>query len=209
MHDNKLTLANKCTSFAGHFDGLGNPPLQYRAPCLMEDILGYIRCHWTPPPADYSHRIAPAAARVIGFVTHNQGCGGENGTSKANSKKAQNWLSTHIIDIARLELKSSAIFLAIKRWQHTKIGELTKHQRSLSKSWWLWPPIAVKLLMVGVFLYAKSFICNQHLNLYRPTARHQFLIPTITWSNNNNKEQPKKNYNTMISPDRRLPFQRL
>jgi len=63
------------------FDGLGNPPLQYQAHCPMEDILGYIRSHWTLPPGNYLHRIAPAATRVIGFGTHNQGCGGEYGTS--------------------------------------------------------------------------------------------------------------------------------
>ena len=70
MHDKKSTMANKCTSFTGRFDGLGNPPLQYRTHHPMEDVLGYIRGHWTLPPGDYSHRIAPAAARVIGFITH-------------------------------------------------------------------------------------------------------------------------------------------
>jgi hypothetical protein len=53
-----------------------------------------------PPPGNYSHRIAPAAARVIRFGTHNQSCGGENGTSEASSKKAQNGPSTHVIDAA-------------------------------------------------------------------------------------------------------------
>jgi hypothetical protein len=81
MHDKKLTMANKCTSFAGPFDGLGDPPLQYRAHHPMEDVLGFIRGHWMPPPGDYLHRIAPATAQVIGFITHNQGCGGENGNS--------------------------------------------------------------------------------------------------------------------------------
>jgi len=66
----------------------------------MEDILGYIRGHWMPPPGNYLHPIAPAAARVIGFITHNQGCVGENCTSKASSKKAQNRPSTHFIDAA-------------------------------------------------------------------------------------------------------------
>jgi hypothetical protein len=66
----------------------------------MEDVLGYIRGHLTPPPGNYSHRIAPAAARVIGFGTHNQGCGGENGTSKASSKKVQIRPSIHVIDAA-------------------------------------------------------------------------------------------------------------
>jgi hypothetical protein len=102
MHNNKSTMANKCTSFAGHFDGLGNPPLQSQAhlPMEVEDVLGYIRCHWTPPVGDYSHRLALAAARVIGFGTHNQGCGGEKGPSEASSKKAQNGPSTHVIDAA-------------------------------------------------------------------------------------------------------------
>jgi len=90
MHDNNSTMVNKCTSFAGRFDGLGDQPLQYPAHRPMEDVMGYIRGHWTLPPGNYLHRIAPAAARVIGFGTHNQGCDGENGTSEASSKKAQN-----------------------------------------------------------------------------------------------------------------------
>jgi hypothetical protein len=59
----------------------------------MEDVLGYIRGCWTPPPGNYSHRIAPVAARVIGIGTHNLkivAVDSENGTSKASSKKAQN-----------------------------------------------------------------------------------------------------------------------
>ena len=100
MHNNKSTMANKCTSFAGRCDGLGDPPLQYQAHHPMEDVMGYIRGHWMPPQGDYSHRIAPAAARVIGFGTHNQGCGGENGTSKTSSIKAHNGPSTHVIDAA-------------------------------------------------------------------------------------------------------------
>ena len=43
-------------------------------------------------------------------------------------------------------------------------------------------------------LYTKSFVCNQYLNSYRPTVRHQFLIPPSlkqASNNNNNKEQPK------------------
>ncbi len=100
MHDNKSAMANKCTASAGHFNGLGDPPLQYRARRPMEDVLSNIRGHWTPPPDDYLHRIAPAVARVGGFGTHKQGCGGENGTSGANSKTAQNLPSTHVIDAA-------------------------------------------------------------------------------------------------------------
>ena len=61
------------------FDSLGDPPLQYPAHHPMEDVMSYIRGHWTPPSGNYLHRIAPATAMVIGFGTHNQGCGGENG----------------------------------------------------------------------------------------------------------------------------------
>jgi len=96
MNDNKSTMANKCTSFAGRFDGRGNPLLQNRAHRPMEDVLGYIRGHWMPPPVDYLHRINPAAARVISFGTHKQSCGGDNGTSKASSKKVQNGPSAHV-----------------------------------------------------------------------------------------------------------------
>jgi hypothetical protein len=110
MHDNKSMMARICTSFAGRFDALGNPPLQYRAHCPMEVVMGCIRGHWTPPPGDYSHRIALAAARVIGFG-HKQGCGCENSTSTASSKKAQNGPSTpHVIDAASfIELRHSTI----------------------------------------------------------------------------------------------------
>ena len=51
-----------------------------------------------------------------------------------------------------------------------------------------------KRMNVQSILYAKSFVCNQHLNSYRPTVRHQFLIPPSlkqASNNNNNKEQPK------------------
>jgi hypothetical protein len=94
MHNNKSTMTSKCTSFVGRFDGLGDPPLQYRAHLTMEDVLGYIRGRWTPPSGSYLHRIAPAAARVIGLCTHNQCCGGEDDISEASSKKAQNQPST-------------------------------------------------------------------------------------------------------------------
>jgi hypothetical protein len=56
----------------------------------MEDVMGYMKGHWMPPPGNYLHRIAPAAARVISFGTHKQGCGGENSSSEVSSKKAHN-----------------------------------------------------------------------------------------------------------------------
>ena len=62
----------------------------------MEDVLGYIIGHWTPPQGDYSHLITLAAARVISFGTHNQGCGGENGTSKLQVAKTAREQFLHV-----------------------------------------------------------------------------------------------------------------
>jgi hypothetical protein len=59
MHGNKSTMSNKCTFFAGHFDG-------------------HARCHHMPPLVEYSPCIAPADAMVIDFGSKNQvvyGCG--------------------------------------------------------------------------------------------------------------------------------------
>jgi len=122
MHNTKSTMANKCTFFAGCFDGLGNPPLQYQAHLPMEDILVYIRGHWMPPPGDYLHRIAPAAARVIGLAHTTKVVTVKRAPPKLAAKRHNTdpLLSSSMpqalynCDIAQLELKSSAIFLAIK-----------------------------------------------------------------------------------------------
>jgi hypothetical protein len=62
-------MMNKCTLSAGHFDGHGSAPEQYRRRCLMWHIQGYSGSHWMPPLGDYSLRIAPAAARATGKQT--------------------------------------------------------------------------------------------------------------------------------------------
>jgi hypothetical protein len=49
----KQTTINKYTYFAGHFDGHGNVPACYRAHCPMEEVQGFTRSHWTPPPGKY------------------------------------------------------------------------------------------------------------------------------------------------------------
>jgi hypothetical protein len=69
-HDtNKATMTNKCISSAGHFDGHGSVPEQYRWHCPMRHIQGYSGSHWTPPSGDYSLRITPVAARATGEQT--------------------------------------------------------------------------------------------------------------------------------------------
>jgi hypothetical protein len=49
---NKTTM-KKCTNFAGHFDGHGRVPVQYRAHHLIEEVQGYVGRHWLPPLGKY------------------------------------------------------------------------------------------------------------------------------------------------------------
>jgi hypothetical protein len=65
----KLTMMNKCTSSAGHFDGHGGVLEQYRWHCPMRHVQGYSGSHWTPPSGNYLLRIAPVAARATGKQT--------------------------------------------------------------------------------------------------------------------------------------------
>jgi hypothetical protein len=65
----KSTMTNKCTSSAGHFDGHGGVPEQYRWHCLMQHVQGYSRSHWAPQLGNYLLRIAPVAARATGKQT--------------------------------------------------------------------------------------------------------------------------------------------
>jgi hypothetical protein len=62
----KLTMTNKCTSFAGRFDGHGGAPVQYRQHPLMRHVQGYSGSHWMPPSGKYLLRITPAATRATG-----------------------------------------------------------------------------------------------------------------------------------------------
>ncbi len=46
--------ANKTwTNFAGHFNGRGGVPVQYRTHCPMEEVPGFGKSHWTPPSGKY------------------------------------------------------------------------------------------------------------------------------------------------------------
>jgi hypothetical protein len=64
-HDtNEVTMTNKCTSSAGHFDGHSGAPEQYRWHPPMRHVQGYSGSHWMLPSGDYLLPIAPAAARA-------------------------------------------------------------------------------------------------------------------------------------------------
>jgi hypothetical protein len=45
----KQTTISKYTYKARRFDGHGNAPVCNRPHCLMEEVQGFIRSHWTPP----------------------------------------------------------------------------------------------------------------------------------------------------------------
>ena len=60
---------SECTSSAGHFDGHGGAPEQYRWHHPMGHIQGYLGSHWTPPLGNYLLRIAPMAARATANKT--------------------------------------------------------------------------------------------------------------------------------------------
>jgi hypothetical protein len=66
---NKATITNKCTLFAGRFDGHGSAPEQYRWHCPMRHVQGYSGRHWTLPSGNYSLSIAPSAAKATANKT--------------------------------------------------------------------------------------------------------------------------------------------
>jgi hypothetical protein len=62
--DAEIDDENKCTSFAGHFDGPADAPWQCRVHCPMEEVQDFGRSHWKLPLGEYPLCIAPAAAGV-------------------------------------------------------------------------------------------------------------------------------------------------
>jgi hypothetical protein len=57
-------VTNKCTSFAGRFDGHAGVWLQYGEYCPMQHIQGFTQSLWMLPLSDYLLHIAPAVARI-------------------------------------------------------------------------------------------------------------------------------------------------
>jgi hypothetical protein len=49
----KQTIINKYTYFASHFNGRGNAPVCNHAHHMMEEVQGFTKSHWTPPPGKY------------------------------------------------------------------------------------------------------------------------------------------------------------
>jgi hypothetical protein len=53
----KQTTINKYSYKAGHFNGHGGAPVQYRAYHPMEEVQGFTRSHWTPPSGNYYSQL--------------------------------------------------------------------------------------------------------------------------------------------------------
>jgi hypothetical protein len=66
---NEVTMMNKSTSSAGHFDGHSGTPVQYEVHHPMQHVQGYSGSHWMPSLGNYLLCIAPAAARATGKQT--------------------------------------------------------------------------------------------------------------------------------------------
>ena len=62
--DAEIDDDKKCTSVAGHFDGLADTPVLHQAHRPMEGVQGFIRRHRNLSSGDYLLRFAPAAAMV-------------------------------------------------------------------------------------------------------------------------------------------------
>jgi hypothetical protein len=60
---NEAMMTNKCTSFAGCFDGHSGVPVRYKVHHPMQHVQGNSGSHWTPASGNYLLCIAPAAAR--------------------------------------------------------------------------------------------------------------------------------------------------
>jgi hypothetical protein len=87
----------KCASFAGHFDGYDDAPVQCQAHPLMQHVQGYLRSHWTPPLGKYLPHIALADAMVIDFWPKKSSCGIVKSLSKASVQKARNGPSNQLL----------------------------------------------------------------------------------------------------------------
>jgi hypothetical protein len=74
MMISKLLTTIKCTSDATRFYGRADAPVRFRVHRPMKGVHGYPESHWTPPPGEYSGRIAPAAARATANKTTIKKC---------------------------------------------------------------------------------------------------------------------------------------
>ena len=145
---------------AGSFDCHGDAAVQRGAHCLIEHIQGFTWSHWVPPSGKCLHRIAVIKEFVetTQNTTKKQLLASNYGTFRLLvvcenfNPKTSPLLSSSMrqasfkCETLRLELESSAAFLAIKCCQWSKLGKVITLARSLWNKWALSAPIGVKLL---------------------------------------------------------------
>ncbi len=138
--DNVLVATTtKMRRIDGDFDCHGNAAVQCGVHRLMEHIWGFTRSHWMPPSVKCLHRITPAASMVKEFKPNTQNtnktqllasnygtfrslvvCESFNPKMDPILSSLMRWSSCKC-EIPRLELESSANFLAIKCCHRTKL----------------------------------------------------------------------------------------
>ena len=158
-----MTITNKCTSFASHFDIHADQALQRRVHPPWLQIKGYPRCHQTPPLGKYLPRIAPADVMVIDFGSKKWVVALWNHCFEASIQKAWNRPSTQLIKatscIERLNATIQAEELSYLSSHQTLTADKNLRRyhthTKLIMSWWSWPAIAVKLLISPNFLIWK------------------------------------------------------
>jgi hypothetical protein len=70
---NKTTI-KKWANFAGHFDGRGGAPVQYRAHCPIEEVQGFGRRHWMLPSGKYCGQYMLLVMHMLVFIFSSSTC---------------------------------------------------------------------------------------------------------------------------------------
>ena len=143
----------KCRRIDGNFDCHGNAAVRRGAHRPMEHIHGFTQSYWMPPSVKCLRSITPAAAMVKEFESNTQNTNNtqllasnygtfrslvvcENFNPKTDPLCSSSMQQASCkCETSRLELKSSAKFLAIKRCQRTKFGKVIQLARSLIFKW--------------------------------------------------------------------------
>ena len=135
MCKQQIDKNEKCRQIAGDFDCHADAAAGCGAHCPMEHILGFTWSHWMPPSSEWLHRIAAVAAMADDFSQKNKTLTKTYfckpyGRPKPKAirisyPKLDPLLSSSIKQTPRLELKSLAKFLCIKRYGASMGGPKT------------------------------------------------------------------------------------
>ena len=126
----QINNGKQFTTFAGHFDGDDDKPVQWGAHCPMEQVHGYTRCHWTLPLGKYLPHIALADAMVIDVGSRNQVVALWNRCFEASVWNAQNGHSTQLIKATSWVEQLNA---AIKA---NKLSKFSSYQMLTADKYW-------------------------------------------------------------------------